>query len=176
MFKHFLGQHEKETIIAVTRPHWIVFLGSAGTSFILVLAVPLALLLLNISIPQILEGAAQDILWLLAALWLYAVWAFTFLSWSKYWFDVAIITTERIVKIDQHDIFHREISEFLISRVQDVRVEIKGALATTLKFGDLVVGTAGEGPAFTFKTIPHPERVKDIILYHQKAGSTGQVP
>ncbi len=89
---------------------------------------------------------------------------------------MTIITTERIVKIDQHSVFRREISEFLISRVQDVRIEIKGALATLLKFGDLVVGTASEGPAFTFKSIPHPERIKDIILYHQKAGSAAPLP
>jgi len=167
---HFTGQHTEEQVLVVTRPHWIILLGKIVEVALLLFAA-MAIWVLLQSFFAGLYAAFSPLLVLLLLLYLYAVFAFFFLSWAQYWFDVTIITNERIVKIDQRSMFNREISEFRISRIQDVRVEIRGLLATWLQFGDLILETAGEGPAFTFASIPHPENIKDIILYHQ-----GQAP
>lgn len=164
---HFLGQHDKEEVIVVTRQHWIALLGRTIEVSILFIILPLIYGIVLFAYPDFFIPPYNYLLFAVAVIYGYAVWAFAFLSWAQYWFDIAIITSERIVKIDQKSMFSREISEFRISRVQDVRVEINGMPATLLKFGDVYVETAGEGPAFVFRAIPNPERIKDIILYHQ---------
>ena len=87
------------------------------------------------------------------------------LSWVEYWLDVWIITNERIIDIDQISLFHREISEFSLTRVQDVTVKIPNMLATLLKFGDITIQTAGERNFF-IREVPNAEEAKDIILEH----------
>lgn len=167
MSYHFTGQHESEEVLVVTRPHWIVF-GGKAVECLLALAVPFIIwALLRAFYPTFTVEAITGILRLCMILYLYGVWTFFFLSWAHYWFDVSIVTTERIVKVEQYSIFRREISEFRISRVQDVTVEIRGVLATLMKFGDLKVLTASEEAGFVFKRIPEPEKIKDIILQHQ---------
>ena len=167
MSQHFVGQHVNEEVLVTTRPHWIVFGSVIVTAWILLLAIPSVLALLDAFFPVLLTRPYASLVWLVAAPYGYGVWAFFFLAWLQYWLDVWIVTTERILKIEQHHLFRREVSEFRISRVQDVTVEINGFLATMLKFGDLKVFTASEESGFTFRRIPHPEQIKDIILHHQ---------
>ncbi|MDP3963496.1 MAG: PH domain-containing protein [bacterium] len=169
MSQHFVGQHINEEVLVTTRPHWIVFLSVVITGVMLLAVIPIALALVEFFAPRLFAYPYAPLLWLGMGLYGYAVWSFFFLSWLRYWLDVWIITTERIIKIEQHHLFSREMAEFRISRIQDVTVEINGFLATMLKFGDLKVFTASEESGFTFKRIPHPEKIKDIILHHQAA-------
>ena len=155
----------------VTRPHWITFSEKVFGTALLAMIIPFAWVLLGRLYPTALEYPYRTLAILLGVLYGYALMAFFFLEWLLYWLDVWIVTTERIVKVEQQHLFRRSIAEFRLSRVQDVRVDIHGVLATALKFGDLVVETASEGPAFTFTRIPHPEQIKDIILHHQELPS-----
>jgi len=171
MSHHFIGQHINEEVLVVTRPHWIILPGKVITLAFFAVLAPIAWALLARFYPVALEAPYRSLVLLALFLYGYALLGFFFLEWLLYWLDVWIVTTERIVKVEQHHLFRRSIAEFRLSRVQDVRVDIHGMLATALKFGDLVVETASEGPGFVFSRIPHPERIKDIILHHQETAS-----
>src|SRR5258708_5972887 len=101
MNQHFLGQHDKEEVEMVTRAHPIVFFGQIITTAVLVIAVPLQYVLLRATFPALLDSAFSPFIWVSNVLYFYALWAFFFLAWSRYWFNISIITTERIIKIDQ---------------------------------------------------------------------------
>jgi len=87
-----------------------------------------------------------------------------FVGWLDYYLDVAIITNERIVDIDQQSLFNRRESELHFSKVQDATGSIQGVLATMLDFGDVTVQTAGTQEEFVLDKIPHPYKIAKIII------------
>jgi uncharacterized membrane protein YdbT with pleckstrin-like domain len=94
----------------------------------------------------------------------YLFWAYTiFAIWLDYYLDVWMVTTERIMNIEQHGLFDRRIAEQRLSRIQDVTTQSKGILATMMHFGDIRVQTAAEAENFTFRDIPHPEVVAQEV-------------
>jgi hypothetical protein len=48
--------------------------------------------------------------------------------------------------------------------VQDVTTEVSGVLPSLLDIGDITVQSAGAVDEFHMQGIPHPERMRDVIL------------
>ena len=88
---------------------------------------------------------------------------FLFMFWVDYYLDMWVITSERIIDIEQKGLFRREISEFMLDKVQDITVEIPDIMATLLKYGNINIQTAGE-KSFTIKQIPKIYEAKNLIL------------
>ena len=64
-----------------------------------------------------------------------------FLSW---YFNVYIVTDERIVDIDFYSLIYKEISDTKIERIQDVTVVQGGVIRALFNFGTVNIQTAGE--------------------------------
>lgn len=161
---HFQGQRDNETILAVIHRHWfdiathfvliVVFAGLIVTSlFVLPTFATDSSLLENPSLVLFLQNT------LFLFLWLYA-----FLIWIDYYFDVWIITNERVINIEQKGLFVRSVSELKFSRIQDVTSEVRGMIPTILNFGDVKVQTAAEEEFFLFRQVPDPYHIKDILM------------
>jgi uncharacterized membrane protein YdbT with pleckstrin-like domain len=87
-----------------------------------------------------------------------------FRAWLDYYLDMWVVTSERIVNIEQKGLFSRKISAFRLYRVQDVTAEVKGLLPTFLHYGNVRIQTAGAKENFIFKQISSPyEITKNII-------------
>jgi uncharacterized membrane protein YdbT with pleckstrin-like domain len=97
-----------------------------------------------------------------------AVWLYSFMIWIDYYFDIWVITSERIINVEQKGLFSREVSELRYSKIQDVTMEVNGFLPTVLNYGDIRVQTAGEEEEFLFRTISDPYTIKGIIMKLQK--------
>ncbi|MES2995050.1 MAG: PH domain-containing protein [Patescibacteria group bacterium] len=168
-FKLEPGEH----VIRSVRKHWFVFFAQL---------LPFALLaLLPLLIPGFLRGLAASAPaaeasfaalslaneWarlLLGAWWLF-LWMFAFNTFTQYYLNRWVITGTRIVYIYQYGFFSREVSSFLLVRVQDVTTETHGLFATLLGYGNLVVQTASENSQhFRMTGIPHPSELRDIIM------------
>ena len=119
------------------------------------------------------------------------IWAVLLLiAWVNFYLDVWIVTTERIINIEQVRLFDRIVSEQKLFRVQDVTTQVTGIIAGMLHFGEVSVQTAGQQERFIFEQVPHPEKVAQIIMHlldsieHQVGldkfakidGDLGQVP
>ena len=96
--------------------------------------------------------------------WLLCVWTAAFSHVTRYYLTVWVITSLRIVDIKQYSFFNRQVSSFLLMRVQDMTTEVSGLLGTLIGFGRLSVQTAGSDDDFSMDSIPHPEAVRDIIM------------
>jgi len=155
----------KERLIIFLRRHWINLLTQLFPFLILTLVLPViyfsSLYLLNV---KIINDFQWDLIRLAVALLSLLLWSFLFVVFIDYYLDVWIVTNERIVNIEQKGLFRREISELRLENVQDLTTEITGVIPTFFDFGDLYVQTAGKRERFQFKNIPHPERVRDVIL------------
>ncbi len=83
---------------------------------------------------------------------------------TDYYLDTWIVTTERIVNIEQRGLFSRVIATLHLNQVQDVTSETHGFLATILSYGDVHIQTAGTKERFMFKRINDPDDVKFQIM------------
>ena len=92
------------------------------------------------------------------------IWLFAFHSFVDYYLDVWVVTTHRIINIEQLGLFARNVSELKLTRIQDVTYELRGFFSTILHFGNVFVQTAGEQERFIFKQIPDPESATRKII------------
>jgi uncharacterized membrane protein YdbT with pleckstrin-like domain len=92
------------------------------------------------------------------------LWQTTFLVVVEYYLDCWILTNERIISAESLGLFNRKESSIAYDKIQDITVEIKGILPAFFHFGDLSIETASELGKFTFKQIPCPEKVKEVIM------------
>lgn len=165
---HFKGQKAGEEILTVLHRHWfdvlsqffivflmlILFLGSYGLSFFYYdsLANPELV---------ILFAFIRNLFFIL-------IWLTFFVIWIDYYFDVWIVTNERIINIEQKGLFSKIVSELELEKIQDVTTDVKGIIPTFLNYGDLIVQTAAEQERFFFHNIPDPYAVKDLVMKLQK--------
>ncbi|MBI5045605.1 MAG: PH domain-containing protein [Candidatus Niyogibacteria bacterium] len=157
-----------EQIILAVHRHWFV-IGSKMTVIIIMLLI--AVILTQISSAYIPENYTTLAAFLLS-IYILIILLISFILWVDYYLDMWIITNERVISIEQRGLFNREISEFMLSRVQDVTVEIPDFFATVFKFGNIIVQTAGE-KQFIAKNIPNAGHAKDIILEYAQKNKTG---
>lgn len=169
-----LNQQTNEKIILIARRHWIVILSGIITFVIFIFGGVIGLTFVRNLMSSHLELARySNLIWLGFLFFFHLLLILIFKFLIDYYLDAWIITTERIIDIDQKGFFHREVSEFRISKVQDVTVEVNGILATFLDYGDVKVETAGESSTnFIFYQIPNPNKAKEIILQQLKKEAT----
>ncbi|MBI4121503.1 MAG: PH domain-containing protein [Candidatus Ryanbacteria bacterium] len=146
-----LKQNEK--ILMTLHKHWLVLAGR-------VVAI---LLLATLPLPTLFFFENMALVFFCLSLWWLVLLLIFFIEWLNYWLDAWVITDTRIIDIEQRGLFHRETSEFAVSRVQDVTTSVEGVLATFLKFGDITVQTAGE-MSFTAYAVPLTNEAKNLIL------------
>lgn len=148
-----------------------------------VLAMRLLPFLLMVFVPVILSGLIaafvpsfhSSLPRFFTGFWLLGVWVGAFTTFTQYYLTVWVITNLRIVDIRQRGFFNREVSSFMLTRVQDVTTDTSGLLATLFHFGRLSVETAGKDEDFAMNGIADPEGIRDLIMRHV-AGAHQQNP
>lgn len=93
-------------------------------------------------------------------------------AWIIYYFDILIVTNQRIIKIEQKALFDRQVSALGLLRIQNITAQAEGVLQTLFNFGTVVVETAGESKnsivqkegKFDFSFLPNPYRLSEDIL------------
>lgn len=156
-----------EHVLMTIRRHWIVFVGPTAAFFVLLLVPPASFLAARIYLPAFTSEQVEPMADFFLALYLAGLLTYLLIKWLEYYLDVWIITTARIIDIEQKTLFHREISEISLDRIQNVTIEVPGFLATMMKFGNVKIQTAGAGE-FTISEVTHFNQAKDLILRHSR--------
>lgn len=79
-----------------------------------------------------------------------------------------IITDHHIVDIDQIGLFNRTVSTLRLDEIQDISAKINGPLQNMLKYGTIIIQTAGERENFVFDFVPNPYELERYILEARK--------
>ncbi len=87
------------------------------------------------------------------------VW-FNFLSW---FFNVGVITSERVVDIDFHMVLYKEVTATRLGKIEDITAKTGGYIASLFDFGNVFIQTAGTQANIEFINIPHPSKVVDTV-------------
>ena len=69
-----------------------------------------------------------------------------------------------MIAIEQKGLFARTVSEFDLSRIQDVTIEVHGIIPTMFNYGNLIARTASEHESFIFKQVGRPHEIKDALI------------
>lgn len=154
-----------EKVILVLRRFWFTPLGVIFSFFIFTL-IPFGIYQLFLTFtPHLLDNPiVTPLLAMVACLYYLAVWLFSFTDFLDYWLDLWVITTHRIINIEQCGLFKRTSSELNLSSVQDVTAEISGPLQTFFHYGNVYVQTASEQQRFQMKNVPNAEAIKETIM------------
>ena len=162
-----------EQITRSVRLHWIVLVGSLAPFVLLAILpifIPVVVTFLKISNPTgayvLSQSLSHNVPWIivLVAFWWLFLWLSAFSIFTQYYLTLWIITTTRIVYIHQWGFFSRQVSSFLLNRVQDVTTDIEGFLPTMFGFGTLDVETAGRDEKFKMRGIKNPTELRDLIM------------
>ena len=162
-----------ESVTLAVRKHWLVFTVEILPYIVLAL-VPLVLIA---AFDYTLAGQplyapytanlslSNSWMRFLLGMWWLLMWTGAFNTFTRYFLDIWIITSMRIVDIHQFGFFRRQVTSFLLSRVQDVTTDVEGFLPTLFGFGTLRVETAGDASQhFSMTGIRNPETIRDLIL------------
>ena len=155
---------EGEKIIIFMRRHWIALLPILLVVFLLIIFPPLTLVLLAGINPDFLTGLAINYTILVLSIYYIVILNFLFVQWVSYYYDIYVLTNEKIVDIIQQGIFIRTVSETSLLRIQHVSAKTKGFLPTLFRYGNVTVETAGpESEILVIKDVPNPEEIADTI-------------
>ncbi len=159
----FEGMEPGEKVLLLTRRHpFFIIMKTILIVVLVVLPLIVAAVFSTFLSSLDLIGLAL----LVYSLWCLLLWQVLFYSVTMYILDVWVVTDKRIIDSTQHGFFNRSVSELHLSRVQDISVKVDGLFQSILKFGDLVVQTAGTENKFDFRQIPNPNEVRNEIMRH----------
>ncbi len=161
---------EGEIIIGTFRKHWILPAINTAVVSILFLIPVVALLFLvgetitteYFEITFRLEEPSVAVF--IISLWGLFLWIRFFSFWTDHHLDGWVLTNKRVIDMEQRGFFRRESASFRLERLQDVTTEVKGIIATLLKYGDVHVQTAGTDREFVLRHATNPKHVKEKIL------------
>ncbi len=174
--KYFDEISGNEKIIKVIHRHWFDIFQQFIAVILLVIVLFAGFFVFPSIFPTINGTNSYPVVVFMATLFFLLLWVYAFLIWIDYYFDIWIITSERVVNVEQKGLFLRTVSELKYNRIQDVTADVKGFFPTVLNYGDVHVQTAGEQSRFNFRHIPDPYRIKNLIMdlhKHRDLGSHG---
>lgn len=88
---------------------------------------------------------------------------YVFSHFVNWYYDVYLITNERMIHIDFVPLIGPKVSEAPLENIQDISQRIYGFLPSIFNYGDVLVQTAAEKAIFLFKAVPDPSWFRDVL-------------
>ncbi len=82
--------------------------------------------------------------------------------------NILVVTTQRVIDIDQHGFFERNVAEATYDKIQDVRYTVKGMWPTIFRFGSIVLQTAGNNTNLELEDVQRPVELQQLITDVQR--------
>jgi uncharacterized membrane protein YdbT with pleckstrin-like domain len=167
--EYFPGQRADEKVLIIARPHWLTLLPAILTTGLLLIVPIIVFIALNAGGFEI-AGLNRGIAAAVTSAYYLALVTYFFIRWLDFYLDVAIVTSDRIVDIDQNGLFRRTIDELDCKMIQDVSATKRGILQTLFNFGTVEIQTAGERRNFSFENVPNPHYLQELVAKSQGMG------
>ena len=158
----FLSIGKEEAVVLVVRHHWTGLVPKLFLAFFTFLSP----FFLSMAISGWFEGAIGTSLFVLGLFIFFTMLTISILldGFFKWFFEMNVITTKRIVDVDFVSIMNHRVSETTFDQVQDVSHSPAGPLAAIFDYGHLYVQTAAAKCEFEFYNVPRPRDIQDTIL------------
>ena len=100
---------------------------------------------------------------LTSLLWYLVTFGYAFERFLDWYFNVYIVTDERIIDYDFYSLIYKRVSEAKIDRIEDVTFSLGGITRSIFHYGDVFIQTAGESRELDFEAVPYPEKVVKLL-------------
>lgn len=154
----FKGQRSGESVLRVVRRHPIVFFWPLLQSTVLLAALVLVLIYLGLN----------NFFYIVATVIILIIFSIIFKISFKYLNSFCLITSERVINVDQKSLFNRVITETEYAKIQEVTNSTAGMIGTTFNIGEIDILTAGKDSQLAIKNIPDPYSVQQEITRNIK--------
>src|SRR4030043_1832859 len=134
----FEERDDEEEIILVARRHWVTNL----TWVLITLAMTIAPIIFH-SVP-LLEFFPPSYQFIALIFWYLITFMYSFEQFLSWYFNVCIITDERVIDIDFNNLLVKKFADAKISMIQDVSSHVIGVSQTLFNYGTVDVQTAAE--------------------------------
>lgn len=158
----FETQEEKEEVVLFLRQHVIVMIPWVVLAAIMLIAPTVIFPLFFSMISQSFEIPVGYSL-VAIVFWYIATFGFALVKFIGWYFNIYIVTNERIVDIDFVNLLYKRFSQAELARIQDISYSSGGIFATFFNYGNVTVQTAGEAPNLEFTSVPRPDKVVESI-------------
>ena len=168
-YQEFVGQREDEDVIIVLFRHWYTLVAPIVRSILIILGSFVVPIWLNIAEFIFSYGWSTLLYYGWLVFWVGAI-VYDYITWYR---DRYILTTQRVIDIDQRGMFNRRVAEVELDRIQAITHTIQGLPATILNFGTITIHSAGASD-LTIRQVARPAEVQeDIARLVKEIGKPG---
>lgn len=153
----FTSQEENEQLILLLRRHPITQIGW------ILIAIIFAIIPTFIDPGSFFTFLPPNFAVAINIAWYAGVIAFVFQEFLTWYYNVYIITDERVVDVDFDSLLHRNMTSAKIGNIEDVTATGKGALQSIIDYGTVTIQTAGAKPEIEFEDVPHPNMIVELF-------------
>ena len=167
--KSYPGQTEGEITQAIVYKHFMAVAPIFIAMLIVALAAVAAAVLYNQYSSSLPDGNPYSGLISIAGFLVFATIVLlciaTFWIWRR---NKIVITNQHIVDIDQIGLFNRKVATLRLEEIQDISASVRGPMQIVLKYGTIIIQTAGERENFVFDFVPNPYELEHYIIENRK--------
>lgn len=162
----FAEQDDDETILIALRPHWFTNVGW------ILIAIFMFFVPVFLKYVPLLSSFSPNYQFMAIVFWYLITFIFAFEKFLSWYFDVYIITNERVIDISFENLLNKKFAEAEITKIQDVSSEVIGFTQTIFNYGRILIQTASEVNQLHFENIPNPDKIIKVIeeLRHREEG------
>ena len=153
----FETQENKEEIILFLHKHFITNLG-----WILIATIMFFIPIFT-KTSTVLSFMPANFRFFTVILWYVFIIIFVLENFLSWYFNVYIITDERVIDVDFYSLAYKHISETKIDRVEDVTYTQGGFIQSFFNYGRVDIQTSGEVTEFEFEDVPHPAQIAKVL-------------
>lgn len=95
--------------------------------------------------------------------WYALVFSFILESFLMWFFNIYIITDERIIDVDFNSLIYKNISSAKLDNIEDVTATTGGAARSMFNYGTITIQTASANNQFEFTDVPQPAKVTSLL-------------
>lgn len=169
----FETREEQEQIILFLRKHFVTNIPWIFISFVMFI-VPTIVMTFGV-----LDSIPTNFRFIFILIWYLVSTAYTLESFLTWFFNVYIVTDERIIDIDFYNLTYKEVSDANLDKIEDVTYKMGGVIRTLFNYGDVLIQTAAEITNFDFLAVPYPDKVvkvlQDLRMEEQQEAIEGRV-
>lgn len=159
----FASQQKGEKIIILLRAH-IATLVPAIIEIVVMLSMPVFIAILAALGVEIFSSLETRQLFWVHIIWYLFVFGFIFYKFIFWYFNVYMLTNERVVDFDFKGITHKETAYANLNQIQDVTPKVIGFFGTMFNYGNIYIQTAAAKNEFEFRAVEKPDMLAREIL------------
>jgi hypothetical protein len=125
----------------------------------ILIAIGLALLPMLFNFVGLLDFLPMNFRFIATIGWYLIVTGYSLEVFLLWFYNVYIITDERIIDVDFTSLLFKDVSYAKLDNIEDISAITAGALGSIFDYGTVRIQTAGAQANFDFENVPHPSRV-----------------